>query len=60
MSEEKTFFTIELPKTLEKQARLAAAVLGVSKSEIARRALVAFLATLKLPEIRTEDWEKFK
>lgn len=60
MSEKKTYINVETPPILEKQTRLAAAILGVSKSEIVRRALAAFLETLKLPEIKDEGREKFK
>jgi hypothetical protein len=49
--DEKVFVNTEVSKDLDRQARLAAAVLGVSRSEVVRRGLIAYLAGLDLPGV---------
>jgi hypothetical protein len=43
----KIFITAEIPKALEKAARIQAAVEGVSRSEIVRRGLELYLEKVK-------------
>lgn len=47
--------TIPFPARLERQARIVAAHEGVSKSEIIRRALVAYLHGLETPKLIVEN-----
>jgi hypothetical protein len=47
----KIFISAEVDRTLEREARLAAALLGISRSEIIRRGVVGYLSNLDLPKI---------
>jgi hypothetical protein len=47
--QERVFITAPVPASLDRAARLAATLLGVSRAEIVRRALFAFLSTTQPP-----------
>lgn len=46
--EKRVFMNSEVPHPLERQARIAAAHLGISRSELIRQALNEYLQRLKL------------
>lgn len=54
-TEEKIFVSLEMPRTLDKRIRLAAARLCISRSQLIREAVQAKLDSLKTEAIREQS-----
>lgn len=52
---ERIFMNAEVPKPLEKSARIAAARLGVSRSELVRLAVADFLKRMESQPVKPES-----